>query len=50
MMTLGRFKEVSDFRFNLTKVKIHNSCDVIVPPVGMFFSNLFRFNEIGFYK
>ena len=40
----------SDFRFNLTKVTIHNTCHVIVFPVGVFFSNLFMFNEIGCNK
>ena len=34
----------SGFRFNLTKVNIHNTYHVIVFPEGAFF--LFRFNEI----
>ena len=38
----------SDFRFIFIKVKI--TCHAIVFPVGMFFSNLFRFNEIGCNK
>ena len=37
----------SDFRFNLTKVKINNTYHVIVSPIVVFFSNSFRFNEIG---
>ena len=34
----------SDFRLNLRKLKVHNTCHV--SHVGMFFSNLFRFNEM----
>ena len=31
----------SDFRFNLPKVKIHNTCYVSISPVRVFFFNLF---------
>ena len=40
----------SDFMFNLPKVYIENACYISVSSVGVFFSNLFRFNEIGCFK
>ena len=36
--------------FNLLKVCIDNVFYVSVSSVGLFFSNLFRFNEIGCFK
>ena len=38
-----------DFRFNLTKVKLQNTCHVIVSPVDVLFSNylgLMKFDVI----
>ena len=36
---------------NLSKVYIHNACyNLSVSSVGMFFSNLFRSNEMGCFK
>ena len=49
-MNLNIQTKCSDFRFNLTKVKIHNTYHAIATPVGLFFSNIFRFNEIGCNK
>ena len=40
----------SDLVFNLLKVCIDNGCYVSVSSVGVFFSNLFRFNEMGCIK
>ena len=40
----------SDFMFNLLKVCIDNVFYVNVSSVGVFFSNLFRFNEMGCFK
>ena len=40
----------SDFMFFLPKVYIDNACYICVSSVGVFFSNLFRFNEIGCFK
>ena len=39
--------EYPDFMFNLPKIYINNSCYVSVSSVGVFFSNIFRFNEMG---
>ena len=38
-----------DFRFNLPRVKIHNTCTCYVSgsSFGVFYLNLFRFNEMG---
>ena len=35
-----------DFRFNLPKLKLLYTCCVSLSSVGVFFSNLFRFNEM----
>ena len=35
--------------FNLPKVYIDNACYISVSSVGVFFSNLVRFNEMGCY-
>ena len=40
----------SDFVFNLLKVCLDNDFYVNVSSVGEFFSNLFRFNEMGCFK
>ena len=40
----------SDFIFNLPKVYIDNACYVSVFSVDVFFSILFRFNEMGYFK
>ena len=40
----------SDFMFNLPKVYIDNACYASVSSVGVFFSNLFRFSEMGCFK
>ena len=40
-------KKCSDFRFNLPKVQTHNTYYVGVFSIGVTFSNLFRFNEMG---
>ena len=40
----------SDFIFNLPKAYIDNACYISVSSVGVFFSNLFRFNEMGCFK
>ena len=40
----------SDFVFNLLKVCIDNVFYVNVSSVGVFFSNLFKFNEMGCFK
>ena len=40
----------SDFIFNLLKVCIDNVFYVNVSSVGVFFSNLFWFNEMGCFK
>ena len=40
----------SDFMFNLPKVYIDNACYVSVYSVGVFFSNILRFNEMGCLK
>ena len=40
----------SDFMFNLPKVYMDNACYINVSSVGKFFSNLFRFNEMGCFK
>ena len=40
----------SDFMFNLLKVGIDNVFYVNVSSVGVFFSNLFWFNEMGCLK
>ena len=40
----------SDFMFNLPKVYIDDAYYVSVSSVGVFFSNLFRFNEMGCFK
>ena len=42
----------SDFMFNLPKVYMYmdNACYINVSSVGVFFSNLFRFNEMGWFK
>ena len=40
----------SEFVFNLLKVCIYNIYYVNVSSVGVFYSDLFRFNEIGCFK
>ena len=45
-----RKTKYSENRFNLTTVKSHNSRYVNVSPEDVFFSNLFRFDEIGCNK
>ena len=40
----------SDFMFDLPKVYMDNACYINVSSVGVFFSNLFRFNEMGCFK
>ena len=38
------------FMLNLPKVYIDNACYISVSSVGVFFSNSFRFNEVGCFK
>ena len=39
-----------DFMFSSPKVYIANACYISVSSVGVFFSNLSRFNEMGCFK
>ena len=37
----------SDFRFNLSRAKTNNTCNVSVSSVDVLFSKLFKFNYMG---